>query len=262
MPAVCLLEACLEASDVGALLCEAHPCGGGPVGGGQVAVPKGRPALRGLQLCGVGVVCRVEECVEWVRCSFPSAEGGVELAASDRLLSPLVPCPPTLLASGLLLGGPGVVGLGGVGHGGGGTGRGGCGGPPRSSGPRCGIRVGCGGVWFGLGQGLCRTPWPMVNTRLCADTTGLGESRLSGPKACRTVDRPRTPWWHTREGDAAVPVCVARAGQEGGACMLVVLAGHDGSHGCAAPGPARWRRCRSSVSGFPRCGLVRPCRRL
>ena len=131
----------------------------------------------------------------------------------------------------------------------------------------CGLEEGgCvgvqGGVWFGLGQGLCRTPWPMVSTRLWADTTGLGESRLSGPKACRTVDRPRTPWWHTREGDAAVPVCVARAGQEGGACMLVALAGHDGSHGCAAPGPARWRRCRSSVSGFSRCGLVRPCRRL
>ena len=136
---------------------------------------------------------------------------------------------------------------------------GGVGGPPPR--PLSGL-CGRGGVWFGLGQGLCRTPWPMVSTRLCADTTGLGESRLSGPKACRTVDRPRTPWWHTREGDAAVPVCVARAGQEGGACMLVALAGHDGSHGCAAPGPARWRRCRSSVSGFPRCGLVRPCRRL
>ena len=80
---------------------------------------------------------------------------------------------------------------------------------------------GHGRVWFGLGQGLCRTPWPTVSTRLCADTTGLGKSRLSGPKACRTVDRPRTPWWHTREGDAAVPVCVARAGQVGGACMLV-----------------------------------------
>ena len=106
-------------------------------------------------------------------------------------------------------------------------------------------------VLVGLGQGLCRTPWPMVSTRLCADTTGLGESRLSGPNACRTVDRPRTPWWHTQEGDAAVPVCVPCAGQEGGACMLVALAGHDGSHGCAAPGPARWHRCRSSVSGFP-----------
>ena len=56
-----------------------------------------------------------------------------------------------------------------------------------------------------------------------------------------------------------MPVCVARAGQEGRACMLVALAGHDGSHGCAAPGPARWRRCRSGVSGSPRCGLVRPC---
>ena len=96
-----------------------------------------------------------------------------------------------------------------------------------------------GGVWFCLGQGLCRTPWPTVSTRLCANTTGLGESRLSGPKACRTVDRPRTPWWHTREGDAAVRLCVARAGREGGVCMLVVLAGHDGSHGCAAPGPVR-----------------------
>ena len=83
MPAVCLSEAHLEASDVGALVREAHPCGGGPVGGGQVGVPKGRPALRGLQLCGPGVVCRVEEWAEWVRCSFPSAEGGAEPAASD-----------------------------------------------------------------------------------------------------------------------------------------------------------------------------------
>ena len=38
-----------------------------------------------------------------------------------------------------------------------------------------------------------------------------------------------------------MPVCVARAGQVGGACMLVALAGHDGSHGCAAPGPAPLR---------------------
>ena len=83
MPAVCLLEARLEASDVGFLVREAHPCGGGLVGGGQVGVPKRRPALRGLLLCGVGVVCRVEECAEWVRCSLPSAEGVVEPAASD-----------------------------------------------------------------------------------------------------------------------------------------------------------------------------------
>ena len=78
-----LLEARLEASDVGALVREAHPRGGGHVGGGQVGVSKGRRALRGPQLPGLGVVCRVEECAEWVRCSFPSAEGSVEPAASD-----------------------------------------------------------------------------------------------------------------------------------------------------------------------------------
>ena len=49
----------------------------------QVGVPKRRPALRGLLLCGVGVVCWVEECAEWVRCSLPLAEGVVEPAASD-----------------------------------------------------------------------------------------------------------------------------------------------------------------------------------
>ena len=86
MPAGCLSEARPEASDVGALVREAGPCGGGLFGGGQVGVPKRRPALRGLQLCGVGLVCRVEECAEWVRCSFPSAKGGVESAASDSVV--------------------------------------------------------------------------------------------------------------------------------------------------------------------------------
>ena len=83
MPAVRLSEARFEASDVGGLVCEAHSRGGGLVGGGQVGVPKGRPALRGPQLRAMGVVCRVEECAEWVGCSFPSAERGVEPAASD-----------------------------------------------------------------------------------------------------------------------------------------------------------------------------------
>ena len=83
MPAVRLSEARVEASDVGALVREAHPRGGGLVWGGQVGVPKGVPALREPQLRGVGVVWRVEECAEWVRCSFPSAKGGFEPAASD-----------------------------------------------------------------------------------------------------------------------------------------------------------------------------------
>ena len=57
---MCLLEARLEASDVGLLVREAHPRGSGLVGGGQVGVPERRPALRGHLLRGVGVVCRVE----------------------------------------------------------------------------------------------------------------------------------------------------------------------------------------------------------
>ena len=55
----------------------------GPSGAARWASRKDAQPPRGLQLCGVGVVCRVEECAEWVRCSFPSAEGGVEPAASD-----------------------------------------------------------------------------------------------------------------------------------------------------------------------------------
>ena len=42
-------------------------------------------------------------------------------------------------------------------------------------------------------------------------TTGPVGARLSGLKAYRTDDRPRTPRWHTPEGDAAVPVCMGRA---------------------------------------------------
>ena len=83
MPAVHLSEACLEASDVGALACGVNPLGGGFVRGGQVGVPKGRPALRGPQLPGLGGVRRVEKCAEWPRCTFPPAKSGVEPAASD-----------------------------------------------------------------------------------------------------------------------------------------------------------------------------------
>ena len=89
MPAVCLSVARLEASDVGALVREAHPCGGGLVRGGQVGVPKRGPALRGLQLCGLGVVCRVEDCAEWVRCLGMQirSEFNLNLPNSLRILS-------------------------------------------------------------------------------------------------------------------------------------------------------------------------------
>ena len=72
---------------------------------------------------------------------------------------------------------------------------------------------------------------------------GLDDSRLSGHKAYRTADGPRTPRRHSREEDAAVPVCVwARAL----VCMGHAWRGaasHVGSHGRAAPGPVtvgRW----------------------
>ena len=51
-----LSEAFLEASDVGALVSGVHPCGGGFVGGGEVGVPKGLPALWGPELHGGGGV--------------------------------------------------------------------------------------------------------------------------------------------------------------------------------------------------------------
>ena len=41
-----LSEAGLEAPAVGALVCGAHPCGGGFAGAGQVGVLTGRRALR------------------------------------------------------------------------------------------------------------------------------------------------------------------------------------------------------------------------
>ena len=52
-----LSKAPLGAPDMGALVRGAHPCGGGFAGGGPVGVLKGRPALRGPQLCEVVGVC-------------------------------------------------------------------------------------------------------------------------------------------------------------------------------------------------------------
>ena len=73
---------------------------------------------------------------------------------------------------------------------------------------------------------------------------GLDDSRLSGHKAYRTADGPRTPRRHTREGDAAIPVCVWAHAL---VCVVHALvcvvhawhgaARHVGSHGWAAPGP-------------------------
>ena len=155
-----------------------------------MGVPKRRPALRGLLLCGVGVVCRVEECAEWVRCSLPSAEGGVEPAASDSEVGCyLLWCcgGPRFWFQGCCFGGPGVVSLGGVGHGGGGIGRGGCGGPPRSSRLRCGVGVGC------RGAGVC-CPWPRLMSM--RDPPRPPRSTLpGGPGVCRPGTRRSWGGW-------------------------------------------------------------------
>ena len=166
---MCLSEARLGASDVGALVRGVHPCGAGFVGGGQVGVPKGRPALRGPQLRGVGGLCWVEECAEWVRCFFLSAKGGVEPAASDSEVGCyLLWCPvrPRFRRRGFCLGGSGAVGLGGGGHGGGGIGREGRGGPPHSNRPRCCARPGCSG-----GRGVLPVAMAMVHARSAASAT-------------------------------------------------------------------------------------------
>ena len=64
--------------------------------------------------------------------------------------------------------------------------------------------------WVGLG-------WVKASSGRAASvgarssvTQGPHNSRSSGPKAYRTVDRPQPPRRHTREGGAAVLVCVAR----------------------------------------------------
>ena len=48
-----LSEACLEALDVGALVCGVHLSGGGFAGGGQVVVPKRRRLSGGCSCLGV-----------------------------------------------------------------------------------------------------------------------------------------------------------------------------------------------------------------
>ena len=75
MPAMRLSEACLEASDVGALARRVHARGGGFVGGGQVGVLKGCPALRGPQLRGLGGGVPGRG-VRWVGKAFFSAGRG------------------------------------------------------------------------------------------------------------------------------------------------------------------------------------------
>ena len=76
-----------------------------------------------------------------------------------------------------------------------------------------GTRGGLG--WVGLGQGLAWSPTHGPRRLPCGTRLG-GRTRVSGHKAYRTVDRPQTPRWRSRAGDAAVPVCMCPCVSEGG----------------------------------------------
>ena len=82
---------------------------------------------------------------------------------------------------------------------------------------------GPGGGWVGLGQGLAWSPTHGPRRLPCRTRLG-GRTRVSGHKACRTVDRPQTPRWRSRAGDAAVPVCMCPCVSGGGGlwhtCLL------------------------------------------
>ena len=76
--------------------------------------------------------------------------------------------------------------------------------------------IGRGGLgWVGLGQGLAWSPTHGPRRLPCGTRLG-GRTRVSGHKAYRTVDRPQTPRWRSRAGDAAVLVCMCPCVSGGG----------------------------------------------
>ena len=69
--------------------------------------------------------------------------------------------------------------------------------------------------WVRLGQGLIRTRSPSVGARISV-TQGPHNSRRSGLKASRTVDRPRTvAVAHAGGGCRRIGMCGARGGRGG-----------------------------------------------
>ena len=95
--------------------------------------------------------------------------------------------------------------------------------------------------WVGLGQGLAWSPTHSPRRLPCGTRLG-GRTRVSGHKAYRTVDRPQTPRWRSRAGDAAVPVCMCPCVSEGG------------GEGCGTPACSivvrRWRTWRGEVCAW------------
>ena len=111
-----------------------------------------------------------------------------------------------------------------------------------------GPAVAVGGLVGWLGEGLTWSPTHGPRRLPCRTRPG-GCTRVSGHKAYRTADRPQTPRWRSRAGDAAVPVCMCPCVfVEGGggavAHLLAPLLFGVGAHGAGkcvpgAPGPGR-----------------------
>ena len=115
----------------------------------------------------------------------------------------------------------------------------------------CLATLGVGLGWVGLGQGLAWSPTHGPRRLPCRTRLG-GRTRVSGHKAYRTVDRPQTPRWRSRAGDAAVPVCMCPCVSEGGgegcgtpACSIVVRRWRawrgEVCAWCSRPGQGGWR---------------------
>ena len=82
--------------------------------------------------------------------------------------------------------------------------------------------------WVGLGEGLTWLPTHGPRCLPCRTRLG-GCTRVSGHKAYRTVDRPQIPWWRSRAGDAAVPVCMCPGVSGGGGQGCIRGGGRRGS---------------------------------
>ena len=101
--------------------------------------------------------------------------------------------------------------------------------------------------WVRLGEGLTWSPTHGPRRLPCRTRPG-GCTRVSGHKAYRTADRPQTPRWRSRAGDAAVPVCM---------CPCVFVEGGGG--GCGTPACSivvrRWRTWCGEVCAW--CSMPR-----
>ena len=107
--------------------------------------------------------------------------------------------------------------------------------------------------WVGLGQGLIRTRCPSVGALFSATRWGYATRGCPVARPTGRWTAPKPPRWHTREGDAAVLVRVARvrAGEAGtsGHTALPRLAQCVTGGGCWAAAGRSCPRARPTPDG-------------